>query len=39
MEGSPQEMRKMWRELPENLTHIDAVYENAKGNIVFFIGR
>ncbi|CRL06209.1 CLUMA_CG019023, isoform A [Clunio marinus] len=35
------EIRQMWPELPENLTHVDSVFENVDGdgNILFFIGR
>lgn len=33
------EIRKMWRELPESLTHIDSVIENDEGHLWFFIGR
>ncbi|KAG5684905.1 hypothetical protein PVAND_014115 [Polypedilum vanderplanki] len=37
--GYPHEISKMWRDLPHNMTHIDAVYENKKHQIVFFIGN
>jgi hypothetical protein len=29
----------MWNDLPENYTHIDAVYERGDKKIVFFIGK
>lgn len=32
------EIRQMWNELPENFDRVDAVFENAKGKILFFIG-
>ncbi|XP_067008356.1 matrix metalloproteinase-2 [Anabrus simplex] len=37
--GYPTEIRRMWAELPENLTHIDAVYERNDKKIVVFIGK
>lgn len=37
--GSAIEIRQKWRELPENLTHVDAVIENDDGKLLFFIGR
>lgn len=33
------EIRAMWPELPETLTHIDAVFVNPEEKIWFFIGR
>lgn len=33
------EIRKMFRELPESLTHIDSVIENDDGQVWFFVGR
>lgn len=33
------EIRKMWSELPENLTYVDAVIENDDGKVLFFIGK
>lgn len=32
------EIRRTWKELPENMTHVDAVFQNF-GEIYFFIGR
>lgn len=32
-------IRDTWPDLPERLTHVDAVYENDKGNLMFFIDR
>ncbi|XP_033154960.1 matrix metalloproteinase-2-like [Drosophila mauritiana] len=37
--GYPTETRRHWSALPENLTKVDAVYENKQRQIVFFIGR
>ena len=37
--GYPHEITKMWRQLPDELTHIDTAYENKKRQIVFFIGE
>uniref|UniRef100_W8AD11 Matrix metalloproteinase-16 n=1 Tax=Ceratitis capitata TaxID=7213 RepID=W8AD11_CERCA len=37
--GYPTETRRLWTELPENYSKIDAVYENKDRQIVFFIGR
>lgn len=37
--GYPYEINKMWWALPKNLTHVDAVYENKRRQIVFFIGE
>lgn len=31
-------IRSMWKEIPENFTHVDAVYENDDGKLMFFIG-
>lgn len=39
MPGYPHEITKMWRDLPQDLTHVDTVYENKKRQIVFFIGE
>ncbi|XP_067628934.1 matrix metalloproteinase-2 [Eurosta solidaginis] len=38
-QGYPTETRRLWTQLPENYTKIDAVYENHDRKIVFFIGR
>jgi hypothetical protein len=37
--GIPYEIRSMWKQLPESLTHVDTVYENKRGQIVFFVGE
>ncbi|KAF2899798.1 hypothetical protein ILUMI_06396 [Ignelater luminosus] len=37
--GYPAEITRMWRDLPRNLTHVDAVYERPDNKIVFFIGK
>jgi len=37
--GYPTEIRRHWSALPENLTKVDAVYENKQRQIVFFIGE
>lgn len=37
--GYPAEITRMWRDLPRNLTRIDAVYERLDNKIVFFIGK
>ncbi|XP_052742916.1 matrix metalloproteinase-2-like [Bicyclus anynana] len=37
--GHPIEITKMWAALPENLTHVDAVYERPDRKIAFFIGK
>lgn len=37
--GYPHEVDRMWSGLPNNFTHIDAVYENKNRQIVFFIGK
>ncbi|XP_054090383.1 matrix metalloproteinase-2 isoform X2 [Zeugodacus cucurbitae] len=37
--GYPTETRRLWAQLPENYSKIDAVYENKDRKIVFFIGR
>lgn len=33
------EIRKMWSQLPESFTHVDAVYESEDSKIWFFVGR
>ncbi|KAG5671614.1 hypothetical protein PVAND_001807 [Polypedilum vanderplanki] len=33
------ETKSFWKGLPEDFTHVDAVYENYEGKIYFFIGR
>lgn len=38
LKGYPSKIRDMWRELPQNVTHVDAVYEH-NDEIVFFIGK
>lgn len=40
MPGYPAEINRLWYGLPENLTHVDAVYERPdhSRSIVFFIG-
>lgn len=38
MPDYPAEIRRLWHGLPENLTHVDAVYERSDGRILFFIG-
>ncbi|KAH8321767.1 hypothetical protein KR067_000741 [Drosophila pandora] len=35
----PTETRRHWAALPQNLTKVDAVYENKRGQIVFFVGK
>lgn len=35
----PTETRRHWAALPQNFTKVDAVYENKRGQIVFFIGK
>lgn len=37
--GFPFEIRRLWKDLPRDFTHVDAVYENEKQEIVVFIGR
>lgn len=37
--GSPHLIRSMWHDLPDNLHHIDSVYENKRRQIVFFVGE
>ncbi|XP_055705191.1 matrix metalloproteinase-2 isoform X3 [Phlebotomus papatasi] len=37
--GYPHEIRLLWKEIPEDFTHVDAVYENKDLQIVFFIGK
>lgn len=39
MGGYPHEIRRLWNRLPEDFTHVDAVYENKDRKIIFFIGR
>ncbi|XP_054289089.1 matrix metalloproteinase-2-like [Macrosteles quadrilineatus] len=39
MEGYPAPITHLWKELPRNLTHVDAVYERLDKKIVFFVGR
>lgn len=36
--GFPFEIKRLWKDLPHDFTHVDAVFENEKQNIVFFIG-
>lgn len=38
MSGYPHEIARLWKELPTDFTHIDAVYENKDMRIVFFVG-
>lgn len=33
------EIRQLWNELPQTLSHVDAVFENAEGQFLFFIGN
>ncbi|CAH0563528.1 unnamed protein product [Brassicogethes aeneus] len=37
--GYPAEITRLWRDLPRNFTHLDAVYERQDNKIVFFIGK
>ncbi|XP_069354114.1 matrix metalloproteinase-14-like isoform X3 [Maniola hyperantus] len=37
--GYPIEISRMWSELPQNLTHVDTVYERPDRKIAFFIGK
>lgn len=37
--GYPHLIKSMWHELPNDLHHIDSVYENKRRQIVFFIGE
>lgn len=37
--GYPTETRRLWTQLPEQYSKIDAVYENRQRHIVFFIGK
>uniref|UniRef100_A0A2H8TRK4 Matrix metalloproteinase-17 n=1 Tax=Melanaphis sacchari TaxID=742174 RepID=A0A2H8TRK4_9HEMI len=37
--GYPALISRLWYNLPENMTQVDAVYERQDGKIVFFIGR
>jgi hypothetical protein len=39
LKGYPSLITNMWQQLPPNLTHVDAVYEHNKEEIVFFIGN
>lgn len=36
--GYPALIARLWYNLPENMTQVDAVYERQDGKIVFFIG-
>jgi len=36
--GYPALINRVWYSLPDDLTHVDAVYERQDGKIVFFIG-
>lgn len=38
MPGYPAEIKRLWHGLPDNLDHVDAVYERSDGRIVFFVG-
>jgi Hemopexin len=38
-DDSTKKIRDMWPDLPERLTHVDAVYENDDGNLEFYIDR
>jgi len=33
------EIRRLWRELPENMKNVDAVFEDSNGMILIFIGK
>ncbi|KAF5292712.1 hypothetical protein FQR65_LT11180 [Abscondita terminalis] len=37
--GYPADINRMWKDLPNDVTHIDAVYERPDNKMVFFIGR
>lgn len=37
--GYPYEITRVWKKLPSDFTHVDAVYENKDRKIVFFIGK
>lgn len=39
MPNYPAEIKRLWNNLPENFSHVDAVYERPDSKIVFFIGR
>jgi hypothetical protein len=39
LEGYPAPIKHLWKELPKNMTHIDAVYERLDKKIVFFVGN
>ena len=39
MEGFPVPINQWWRDLPHDFTHVDAVFEQNDGKILFFIGR
>ncbi|KAK9883688.1 hypothetical protein WA026_001874 [Henosepilachna vigintioctopunctata] len=39
MDGYPAEIIRLFKGLPHNLTHVDAVYERPDNKIVFFIGN
>lgn len=39
MLGYPVEIRRMWRDLPIDMTKVDAVYEKRDGSIVIFVGK
>lgn len=37
--GYPALISRLWYNLPDNMTQVDAVYEKQDGKIVFFIGK
>ncbi|KAF5306949.1 hypothetical protein FQA39_LY00179 [Lamprigera yunnana] len=37
--GYPADINRIWGDLPDSVTHIDAVYERPDNKMVFFIGR
>lgn len=37
--GYPTLIKNMWNKLPQNFTHVDAVYERFDRKIIFFIGK
>jgi hypothetical protein len=39
MAGYPVEIARLWKGLPEGFTKIDAVYEDKKSQIIFFLGK
>lgn len=39
MDGFPVPINRWWRDLPHDFTHVDAVFEQNDGKILFFIGR